>query len=51
MAEFPLEPPLAKILIQSVALACSEEILTIVSMLSVQSIFYRPREKQVSIQT
>lgn len=46
MAEFPLEPPLSKVLIQSVHLGCSEEILTIVSMLSVQNVFYRPKEKQ-----
>jgi ATP-dependent RNA helicase DHX8/PRP22 len=46
MAEFPLEPPLAKMLIQSVDLGCSEEILTIVAMLSVQNVFYRPKEKQ-----
>ncbi|CAG0902664.1 unnamed protein product, partial [Cyprideis torosa] len=35
MAEFPLEPKLAKVLIMSVDLQCSEELLTIVSMLSV----------------
>ena len=43
MAEFPLEPQLSKMLIQSVHLGCSEEILTIVSMLSVQNVFYRPK--------
>jgi len=46
MAEFPLPPTLSKMLIQSVHLACSDEILTIVSMLSVQNVFYRPKEKQ-----
>ena len=46
MAEFPLEPNLAKMLIMSVHLQCSEEILSIVSMLSVQNVFYRPKEKQ-----
>ena len=46
MAEFPLEPPLSKILIQSVDLGCADEDLTIVAMLSVQNIFYRPKEKQ-----
>ncbi|VDM61265.1 unnamed protein product [Angiostrongylus costaricensis] len=46
MAEFPLEPSLAKLLIMSVELGCSEEVLTIVSMLSVQNVFYRPKEKQ-----
>lgn len=43
MAEFPLEPMLCKMLIMSVHLACSDEILTIVSMLSVQNVFYRPK--------
>merc|ERR1719453_196710 len=46
MAEFPLEPPLSKILIQSVELGCSDEVLTITAMLSVQNIWYRPKEKQ-----
>lgn len=46
MAEFPLEPQLSKILIASVDLGCSEEVLTIVAMLSAQNIFFRPREKQ-----
>uniref|UniRef100_A0A8R1HNX8 RNA helicase n=1 Tax=Caenorhabditis japonica TaxID=281687 RepID=A0A8R1HNX8_CAEJA len=46
MAEFPLEPSLAKLLIMSVDLGCSEEVLTIVAMLNVQNIFYRPKEKQ-----
>lgn len=46
MAEFPLEPPLSKVVIMSVNLGCSEEVLTIVSMLSVQNVFYRPKDKQ-----
>ena len=46
MAEFPLEPPMSKILMLSVELGCSEEILTLVAMLSVQNIWYRPKEKQ-----
>lgn len=47
MAEFPLEPNLAKLLIMSVNLGCSEEALTIVSMLSVQNVFYRPKASRV----
>ena len=43
MAEFPLEPMLSKMLIMSVHLSCSDEILTVVSMLSVQNVFYRPK--------
>uniref|UniRef100_A0A1I7ZGT4 RNA helicase n=1 Tax=Steinernema glaseri TaxID=37863 RepID=A0A1I7ZGT4_9BILA len=46
MAEFPLDPTLAKLLIMSVDLDCSEEVLTIVSMLSIQDPFYRPKDKQ-----
>ena len=46
MAEFPLEPNLSKMLILSVDLGCSDEILTITSMLSVENPFYRPKEKQ-----
>lgn len=48
MADFPMEPALAKVLIASVELGCSDEMLSIVAMLSVsaQSIFYRPKEKQ-----
>eukprot|EP01116_Phalansterium_solitarium_P004540 TRINITY_DN1557_c0_g2_i1.p1 TRINITY_DN1557_c0_g2~~TRINITY_DN1557_c0_g2_i1.p1 ORF type:complete len:1212 (-),score=365.03 TRINITY_DN1557_c0_g2_i1:225-3860(-) len=46
MAEFPLEPQLSKMLISSVDFGCSDEILTIVAMLSVQNVFYRPKEKQ-----
>jgi ATP-dependent RNA helicase DHX8/PRP22 len=46
MAEFPLEPPLSKMLIASVDMGCSDEILTVVAMLSVQNVFYRPKDKQ-----
>ena len=45
MAEFPLEPALSKMLIVSNDLGCSEEILTIVAMLSVENPFYRPKDK------
>ena len=46
MADFPMEPALAKVLIVSVDMGCSDEILSIVAMLSVQTVFYRPKEKQ-----
>lgn len=46
MAEFPLEPPLSKCILASVDFGCSDELITIVAMLSVQNVFYRPREKQ-----
>ena len=43
MVEFPLEPSLSKMLILSENKKCQNDILTIVSMLSVPSIFYRPK--------
>ncbi|CAL5401636.1 unnamed protein product [Camellia sinensis] len=46
MAEFPMEPPLSKMLLASVDLGCSDEILTITAMIQTGNIFYRPREKQ-----
>ena len=39
-------PPYLQVLIASVDLGCSEEILTILAMLSAQNIFFRPKEKQ-----
>jgi len=45
MAEFPLDPNLSKMLLTSIDLGCSDEIVTIVAMLSVQSVFYRPKDK------
>jgi ATP-dependent RNA helicase DHX8/PRP22 len=46
MADFPNEPQLSKVLISSVELGCAEEIVTVVAMLNVPNIFYRPKEKQ-----
>ena len=46
MADFPMEPALAKVLIAAVDLHCSDEILSIVAMLSMSTVFYRPKEKQ-----
>ena len=40
-----MEPSLAKMLITAVEYKCSAEMLTIVSMLSVPSVFYRPKER------
>ncbi|EPS93505.1 hypothetical protein FOMPIDRAFT_1136054, partial [Fomitopsis schrenkii] len=42
MAEFPLDPQMAKMLIVSPEFSCSNEILTIVAMLSVPTIWLRP---------
>ncbi|KAK1769183.1 P-loop containing nucleoside triphosphate hydrolase protein [Phialemonium atrogriseum] len=46
MADFPMEPSLAKVLIAAGELGCSDEILSIVAMLSLVNVFYRPKEKQ-----
>jgi HrpA-like RNA helicase len=44
MAEFPLEPTLAKVLLESVTFGCTSEILDVISLLSVDSVFYNPPE-------
>ena len=44
MAEFPLDPQLAKMLLYSPQLNCSNEILSIVAMLNTPNPFMRPRE-------
>ncbi|XP_076809587.1 pre-mRNA-splicing factor ATP-dependent RNA helicase PRP16-like isoform X1 [Clavelina lepadiformis] len=46
MVEFPLDPPLSKMMITAVEMGCSSEILIIVSMLSVPAIFYRPAGRE-----
>ncbi|CAH1163774.1 unnamed protein product [Phaedon cochleariae] len=46
MAEFPLDPPQCQMLIVSSQMGCTAEILIIVSMLSVPSIFYRPKGRE-----
>ncbi|KAJ5758014.1 uncharacterized protein N7511_006708 [Penicillium nucicola] len=46
MTPFPMDPPLAKLIIMaSEEYGCSEEMLTIVAMLSVPNVFYRPKER------
>lgn len=46
MTSFPMDPSLAKLVIaSSSSYQCSEEVLTIVAMLSVPSVFYRPKER------
>lgn len=46
MVEFPLDPAMSKMLLFSTEMKCSAEILIIVSMLSVPSIFYRPKGRE-----
>lgn len=45
LVQFPLEPTLAKLLVTSSTMKCSDEMTTIISMLSVPNIFIRPRER------
>lgn len=45
MVEYPLEPALAKMLLTGEELDCLSETLTIVSMLSVPSVFFRPKDR------
>jgi ATP-dependent RNA helicase DHX8/PRP22 len=45
MAEFPVLPNQAKVLLSSVDLRCSAEALTVVAMLNAEGVFYRPRDK------
>lgn len=48
MAEFPLDPMQSKMIVASEKYKCSDEVISIASMLSVgNSIFYRPKDKQV----
>ena len=46
MAEFPLDPQLAKMVLYSPQLNCSNEILSITAMLNTPNPFMRPRESQ-----
>lgn len=52
MAELPVDPMLAKMILASEKYKCTDEILTIAAMLSVNnSIFYRPKDKIVHADT
>uniref|UniRef100_A0A2R5LFA9 RNA helicase n=1 Tax=Ornithodoros turicata TaxID=34597 RepID=A0A2R5LFA9_9ACAR len=52
MAEFPVDPMMAKMILAAEKYRCSEEILTIAAMLSVNSsVFYRPKDKIVHADT
>ena len=46
MVEFPLDPSLAKMLIFSEKLSCVDDVATVVSALSMPTIFYRPKERE-----
>eukprot|EP00916_Digyalum_oweni_P025101 GHVL01041415.1.p1 GENE.GHVL01041415.1~~GHVL01041415.1.p1 ORF type:complete len:1162 (+),score=207.07 GHVL01041415.1:64-3549(+) len=45
MVQFPLDPPLSKMLIQAEQEKCSSEMCIIVSALSVPALFYRPKDR------
>eukprot|EP00741_Cyanophora_paradoxa_P010401 tig00020531_g10059.t1 len=45
MVEFPLDPPLAAMLLQGERFGCASEVLTIVSCLSVPTLFFRPKDR------
>ncbi|GAA5854354.1 hypothetical protein JCM9279_004730 [Rhodotorula babjevae] len=52
MAEFPMDPALSKSILASEKYNCTEEVLTIVSMLSESgSLFYRPKQKKLEADT
>ncbi|XP_060603694.1 ATP-dependent RNA helicase DHX33-like isoform X1 [Ruditapes philippinarum] len=46
MAEFPLDPRMSKVILSAKHYKCLEEILTIVSLLSVDSVLYTPQSKR-----
>ncbi|KAG9092001.1 hypothetical protein FS749_016076 [Ceratobasidium sp. UAMH 11750] len=48
MAEFPVDPMLSKTIIASEEYSCTDEVLSIISMLSESSsLFYRPKDKKM----
>lgn len=52
MAEFPVDPMMAKMLLASEKYQCADEILSIAAMLSVNnSVFYRPKDKAIHADT
>uniref|UniRef100_A0A6G1SQ74 RNA helicase n=1 Tax=Aceria tosichella TaxID=561515 RepID=A0A6G1SQ74_9ACAR len=46
MANFPLDPTMSKMVIESIEDDCSNEVLIIVSMLSGPTVFYRPEGRE-----
>jgi pre-mRNA-splicing factor ATP-dependent RNA helicase DHX16 len=51
MAEFPLDPMMSKSILASEQYGCSEEVISICSMLDVQSaLYYRPKDKKFHVE-
>jgi len=46
MVDFPVDPPLAKMLYMATSLGCTREVATVVSLLSTPGIFFRPRDRE-----
>ncbi len=49
MSSFPLEPSYSRMLLGSVTEKCSDEMLTLISMLSVENLFFRPSQKKQQV--
>lgn len=48
MAEFPVDPMLSKSLLAAEKYACTDDVVSVLAMLSVQnSLFFRPKDKQI----
>ncbi len=45
MSHYPLEPSVARLLIESTRRGCVDDALTVAAMLSVESVFYRPTRR------
>lgn len=45
MARFPLDPPLSKVLLTANKLDCLIEVIVVVAMLTIPSVFYRPKDR------
>eukprot|EP00037_Helgoeca_nana_P017478 m.165691 g.165691 ORF g.165691 m.165691 type:complete len:687 (-) comp24011_c0_seq1:224-2284(-) len=46
LAQFPVDPCLARAVLAAVDLGCTEEILSVVALLSVENVFYTPQSRR-----
>jgi len=46
MSELPLDPTLSKVLLYSQELECTEEVVSVIALLSVDTIFFSPKDKR-----